>query len=98
MLFLKVIYNTVYLQNSITNYQLVRVKDLIENNQILINPGEMIKINLPASYLAFSIKEIYEYLTQTIPSTGFDIFPWRVKLRELRKLQKEDKKLQNLIS
>ncbi len=67
------------------------------NNENIMNPSKMVKISHAISFLAYSIKEIYEYLTMKT-SQGKDIYPWRVKYNFLERLLNENDRVTILLA
>ncbi len=64
---------------------------------LLIKPSEISKINLGASYISFSIKEIYENLNMSNTEKGKIVYKWKKKIENLYKMQREEVKLKKLI-
>jgi hypothetical protein len=64
----------------------------------LLKPSEISIINLGASYICFSIKEIWEYLKMIQTDEGKRICNWKRKIENLNKIVKEEEQLKEIIS
>jgi hypothetical protein len=90
MLFLRVIYKNVYLEYSITLEAIEKLSKLIENHPIVIDTTELSKCNNFMSFISFSIREIYDFLTIKDPHNNILIYNLRKSYKEYRFLLKED--------
>jgi hypothetical protein len=89
---LKVIYEIVFIRNTLTKTQILRFNEIISNYPYLIRPSEISKINLPSSFIAFSIKEIHDYFNLKNSENGLEYYKWKLKLNQLKILQREGDK------
>ena len=95
-----IIYKKIFLNCHISRDQIEEIEKIITENPILKNPSELFKINKPISYLAFSINEIYEFISEMkkVNSVlGIPIQDIRVRLREHNQFKREKKKLRRFI-
>ena len=79
---------------NLTKEKYVKLKNLIDSENRIINPIAFSKINRPVSYLTFFIKEVNEFINlKTLD--GVFYFELRVKNAELQKLKKELEIIEN---
>ena len=96
-LFFKVIYLEVFIKNSISPLQISNFNLIINKCSKLLKPSEISNINLGASYISYSIKEIYEYLNMIQTEEGKKIHNWKIKIQNLNKILAEEEKLKEII-
>ena len=77
--------------------QMDQIVNNLISSPILMKHAELTKINKPLSYLSFTLKEIYEFLTQKDNETGEYIFILRKAYANFKRLKKEEETIRSLI-
>lgn len=96
MLFLNVIYKSVYTEYSLSEESIEKYFELVEKNPSVINPSEMSKINKTLSRISFSFKEIYQYLKIRNSDDDHLIFYLRKPFKDYKNLKSEEGLLKNI--
>ena len=93
MLFMNIIYKVVFLYYALSETQIKNIIQIIENNPTLIKQNELSKINKPLSVLAFSFKEVYEFITQKDEQSGESMFMLKRAYKNFKQLKMEEENL-----
>jgi hypothetical protein len=92
-LFFSLIFKNVFTLHCVKNEDVKKMCDIVTENDILLKPNDLFQINKPLSYLAFSIKEIYEYFN-LYQEKGKEFLKIKRKEKGLKKLKYICEKLQ----
>jgi hypothetical protein len=97
MLFMNIIYKVVFLYYALSEIQIKNIIQIIDSNPILIKQNELSKVNKPLSFLTFSFKEIYEFITQKDEQSGESMFMLKRAYMNFKKLKMEEENLNILL-